>query len=73
MAFLVKEHLHGAADKECDHWHDDAGFFVHHMGFTLELEQSLQSVDPSVAMPYWDYTADAHFLGDKWQIGRAHV
>ena len=63
---LVAEHLRGAASKECDHWHDDAGILTHHMGFTLELEQSLQSVDPSVAMPYWDYTADAHFLGDKW-------
>jgi hypothetical protein len=60
MAFLVKEHLHGAADKECDHWHDDAGFFVHHMGFTLELEQSLQSIDSTVTVPYWDYTADAY-------------
>ena len=36
-----------------------AGFFVHHMAFTLELEQSLQSIDSTVTMPYWDYTADA--------------
>ena len=36
------------------------------MGFTLELEQSLQAVSSSVAMPYWDYTADSYFLGKRW-------
>ena len=25
-AWLVREHLYGATDHECDHWHDDAGF-----------------------------------------------
>ena len=59
-AWLVREHLYGAADIECDHWHDDAGILTHHMAFTLELEQSLQSVDASVSVPYWDYTIDAH-------------
>ena len=29
------------------------------MAFTLELEQSLQSIDSTVTMPYRDYTADA--------------
>ena len=63
IEYLVAEHLHGAASRECDHWHDDAGILTHHMAFTLELEQSLQAIDRSVAMPYWDYTADAYFLG----------
>ena len=58
---LVREHLEGAADRSCDHWHDDAGFLTHHVAFTLELEQSLQSVDPTVAVPYWDYTYDAFY------------
>ena len=30
------------------------------MSFTLELEQTLQTVDPSVSVPYWDYTIDAY-------------
>ena len=25
IAWFVKKHLYGAADRECDHWHDDAG------------------------------------------------
>ena len=50
-ASLVREHLLGAADKMCDHWHDDAGILTHHMGFTLELEQSLQSINANVREP----------------------
>jgi hypothetical protein len=25
IAWFVRKHLYGAADRECDHWHDDAG------------------------------------------------
>lgn len=58
--YLVEKHLLGAADKSCDHWHDDAGIYTHHSAFTLELEQSLQSINPRVAVPYWDYTYDEY-------------
>ena len=34
---MVSEHLQGAADKACDHWHDDAGVMTHHVAFTLEV------------------------------------
>ena len=50
--YLVKKHLYGAADRSCDHWHDDAGILNHHVAFTLELEQSLQAIDARVAVPY---------------------
>ena len=61
---LVAEHLRGAAAKECDHWHDDAGIMTHHVAFTLEMEQSLQSVNPSTTIPYWDYTIDEYELAE---------
>ena len=64
-AWLIREHLYGAAQRTCDHWHDDAGFLNHHVGVTMQFEQSIQSVDPRVASHYWDYTADAA-LGDDW-------
>lgn len=35
-AWLVREHLYGAADRACDHWHDDAGFLNHHVGITMQ-------------------------------------
>ena len=33
MASLVELHLKGAASKECDHWHDDAGILTLESGF----------------------------------------
>ena len=59
--FLVRKHLYGAASKDCDHWHDDAGIVTHHLAYTLEAEQSLQAIHPGVSIPYWDYTIDAYF------------
>ena len=38
-----------------------AGVVVHHLAFTLECEQSLQSIDERITIPYWDYTYDAHY------------
>jgi phage-related protein len=64
---LVKNHLDGAGRMECDHWHDDAGILTHHVAYTLQMEQSLQSVNPSVAMPYWDHTVDAALYGDDYK------
>lgn len=57
--FFVQMHLDGAGVKDCDHWHDDAGIMTHHIGYTLQFEQALQVVDPSIAIPYWEYTIDA--------------
>jgi hypothetical protein len=67
-ASLVREHLLGAADKQCDHWHDDAGILTHHMGFTLEAEQSLQAINVNVSIPYWDYTLDALMYANDWTL-----
>jgi phage-related protein len=61
---LVKNHLDGAGRMECDHWHDDAGILTHHVAYTLQMEQSLQSVNPSVSIPYWDHTIDAETYDD---------
>ena len=66
-AWLVREHLYGAADHECDHWHDDAGFLTHHIAITWQLERSLQSIDPSLAAHYWDYTIDSTLAGASWR------
>ena len=69
-AWLIREHLYGAADAACDHWHDDAGILNHHVGITWQLEQSLHAVDGGVAAHYWDYTIDATASGPDtrwWQ------
>lgn len=53
--FLVYRHLNGAGTTDCDHWHDGAGFPMSHTAITLEAEQALQAIDPSMSMPYWEY------------------
>ena len=63
---LVRLHLQGAADKMCDHWHDGAGIMTHHLGFTWSMELALQSVNPAVTIPYWEYTYDAFRLRTNW-------
>ena len=38
--------------------HRSPSFLPWHRRFLLQFERALQSVDPSVALPYWDWTAD---------------
>ena len=64
--YFVYKHLTGAGTTDCDHWHDGAGLTTHHMAFTLEIEQSLQAIDPSLSMPYWEYGMDT-YLYDTWE------
>lgn len=55
METLLYYHLNGAGRTDCDHWHDGAAIVTHHSAYTLQAEQSLQSVNPTLAMPYWEY------------------
>ncbi|CAM9369255.1 unnamed protein product [Laminaria digitata] len=59
IEFFVQMHLDGAGTKDCDHWHDDAGIMTHHVAYTLQFEQAMQLVDPSVSIPYWEYTIES--------------
>lgn len=63
--YFSYKHLSGAGTTDCDHWHDGAGIITHHMAFTLEFEQSLQSINPAIANPYWEYGMDT-YLYDHW-------
>jgi hypothetical protein len=58
--YFLNKHLTGGGMTDCDHWHDGAGLVTHHTAVTLELEQALQAVDPSVTVPYWEYGMDAY-------------
>ncbi|KXN70488.1 Di-copper centre-containing protein [Conidiobolus coronatus NRRL 28638] len=39
--------------------HGSPGFFVWHRKFIREFEKALQGVDPSIMLPYWDWTRDS--------------
>ncbi|CAB1107834.1 unnamed protein product [Ectocarpus sp. CCAP 1310/34] len=55
----VKSGTGGARD--CDHWHEGAGFVTAHIAITLMYEQALQAVNPSIALPYWDVTIEGTY------------
>ena len=40
--------------------HDGLGFLTQHIALSLAFEQSMQAVNPRVALPYWDFTIDKH-------------
>ncbi|MGC3003510.1 tyrosinase MelC2 [Streptomyces sp. G35A] len=46
--------------------HRSPSFLPWHRRFLLEFERALQSVDASVALPYWDWTADASVRSSLW-------
>lgn len=59
--YMNRIHLYYGGTADCDHWHQGAGFVTSHVAFTLQFEQSLQSVIPSVTVPYWDFTLESTF------------
>ncbi|MDX3845233.1 tyrosinase MelC2 [Streptomyces europaeiscabiei] len=46
--------------------HRSPSFLPWHRRFLLEFERALQSVDPTVALPYWDWTADRTARSSLW-------
>jgi len=61
--YFNRVHLYFGATKDCDHWHQGAGFVTSHVTFTLEFEKALQSIYPDLAVPYWDFTLESTFFG----------
>jgi hypothetical protein len=57
-SFLLRFHHFNAAQMDADHIHDGIGFLTQHIKFTNIFETSMQAVNPSVALPYWDFTID---------------
>ncbi|MFF5973874.1 tyrosinase family protein [Streptomyces sp. NPDC012769] len=46
--------------------HRSPSFLPWHRRFLIEFEQALQSVDPTVTLPYWDWTADRTSRSSLW-------
>lgn len=59
--FFNRIHLYFGGSKSCDHWHQGPGFVTSHVTFSLMFEQSLQQINPSVTLPYWDFTLESTF------------
>ena len=59
--FFNRIHLYYGGSKSCDHWHQGPGFVTSHVTFSLMFEQSLQQINPSITLPYWDFTLESTF------------
>ena len=57
-SYLLGFHHFNSACQESDHIHEGNGFMPQHIKMTNIVETSMQAIDPSVAMPYWDFTID---------------
>ena len=55
---FVRIHNSLSGRLDCDHLHGGLGFLPQHAAMTYSLELALQSIDPSIAMPFWDYTIE---------------
>lgn len=55
---FVALHAELAGNKLSDHMHDGLGFLTQHAALTMAFESALQAVEPSLAVPYWDFTYD---------------
>lgn len=56
MYYFATLHNDGGANPVCDEFHGGLGFLNNHMFLSAYLEQSLQMVNPRVALHYMDYT-----------------
>jgi len=73
MDLFAREHAAEATgDILCDHWHEGSGFLLHHVALTLSFDMSLRSVDPSVTLPYWDFTIEGNYI-DSMGGGPAEI
>lgn len=58
FAYLLEYHYFNAAWQDADHIHEGNGFLTQHVKMDGIFETSMQSVDPSITLPYWDYTVE---------------
>ena len=63
---MTRKHLARMTLDRCTPHHNGKVFFTAHAAYSLEMEQSLQSTDPAIALPFWDYTIDDYYFGRDW-------
>ena len=60
-AWFTSAHYFGSAGIDSDYTHGGHGFIPQHVKLSNRFELAMQAVDPSVTLPYWDYTKDATY------------
>lgn len=62
---FVAEHAIASNNIMCDEFHDGSGFLTHHLALHNAFEASLRAIDPSVTLPYWDFTIEGEAIAKK--------
>jgi len=67
---LLVYHLTLAGASDCDHMHDGYAFMQHHIALSGLFEQALQTINPSLSLPYWDYVYDIEEWASQDEVDR---
>ncbi len=60
-SYFIQCHMFNAGQRDSDHIHEGQGFLPQHTKLSNLFEKSMQAVDPSVSLFYWDTTYDNHY------------
>ena len=58
MEKFTSLHIIQSNDIRCDSYHEGSGFITHHLAMSVSFDAALRAVDPSVTLPYWDFTIE---------------
>ena len=64
--YMLGYHFYNAAWQDGDHIHEGLGFFPQHIKLTNFFELSVQSVNPAITLPYWDFTIEDAYNISVW-------
>ena len=65
-AYLLNFHYFNAAWIHSDHVHEGNGFAAQHFKMSNIFEKSMQTVEPSITLPYWDFTIETAYNIAVW-------
>lgn len=74
-SYMLMFHHFNAALRDQDHIHEGNGFLLQHLKMTNYFDDSIKSINPSVSLPYWDFTMDnelnltaanSYPINEKW-------
>lgn len=68
IATFVESHSLASNDIMCDQFHEGTGFLTHHLALGNSFEASMRSVDPTIILPYWDFSIEGQKITDADEV-----